>query len=121
MSNVSNIELADPQDFPAAEKPRLKVLGHNSCAESRDLPREVAHDGGCIAGAFSNSLFVDICWSFPARAPRAPRSHRLGGLPAWRDQGIGAELKQFHFDWRLKRGIRRTKRTFDLSRPLMQK
>lgn len=69
MSNVSNIELADPQDFLAAEKPQLEVWGQNTCPESHDLLREAAHDGGCVAGAFSNSLYVDICWGFPARDP----------------------------------------------------
>lgn len=83
----------------------------------------VAHNGGVLLGAFEGEALVGFVFGFlgtdesspnrPAMARLKHCSHMLGVLPAYRDQGLGYQLKLAQREVVIKQGIRLITWTYD--------
>jgi predicted GNAT superfamily acetyltransferase len=72
--------------------------------------------GGQLLGAFDDSLMIAFCLSIPGLKPDGKvylHSHMLGVLPAYRNAGVGRQLKMRQRDDALARGIDLIEWTFD--------
>lgn len=83
----------------------------------------VVHNGGLLLGAFDEDVLVGFVFGFlgtdetnpnrPALTRLKHCSHMLGVLPAYRDQGLGYQLKLAQREFVLKQGIRLVTWTYD--------
>jgi len=83
----------------------------------------VAHNGGCVLGAFEGDRLVGFVFGFigadesapdrPALARLKHCSHILGVLPEYQGAGLGYQLKLAQRDFVLKQGIRLVTWTYD--------
>lgn len=78
-----------------------------------------AHNGGLVLGAFAGDEIVGFVFGFPGldMLPDGPHpkhcSHMLGVHPAWRDSGIGFDLKRAQWQMVRHMGIGHSTWTYD--------
>lgn len=78
-----------------------------------------AHNGGLCAGAFVDGVLAGFVWGFLGLDHRAdpPRlkhcSHQLGVHPAYRNLGLGFQLKRFQWEFVRNQGIDLITWTYD--------
>ncbi|MBI3097566.1 MAG: GNAT family N-acetyltransferase [Planctomycetes bacterium] len=75
----------------------------------------IAHNGGCVIGAFSGRRMVGFCFGFPAwrNGETYHCSRMLAILPGLRDRGLGFRLKCAQRAFVLRQGLKRIRWTFD--------
>ncbi len=74
-----------------------------------------AHVGGQVLGAFDGPRMIGFTLALPGVREGHPflHSHMTGVLDAYRDRGVGRQLKLFQRDEALARGVRLIEWTFD--------
>jgi len=117
MTDVSFRELADMNEFRAAEALQGAVWGDGDTPDPADLMKAIQAEGGLVGGAFQGDLLVGYVFGFPTRNSNIQHSHRLAVLPEARGRGLGLQLKLFQRRWCLARGINHVRWTFDPMRP----
>ncbi len=73
-------------------------------------------EGGVAIGAFDTAHsgeLVGVVYGFPTREPDVLHSHYMAVDKAWRQRGLGVELKQRQRLWCLERGITAMRWTYD--------
>lgn len=121
-----------PKDLKAVEQLQRRIWpGSETDIVPLHLLTTVAHNGGLLLGAFDPSVRADdgddamigFVFGFlgtdegepgrPAMARLKHCSHQLGVLPAYRDAGVGYELKVAQRQFVQKQGVRLITWTYD--------
>jgi predicted GNAT superfamily acetyltransferase len=127
MSKSSDITirlLETMAEFHAAEELQRAVWpGADIEVTPAHVLTTAAHNGGLVLGAFEGEKMVGFVFGFlgtdeanpnrPALARLKHCSHQLGVLPAYRDRGVGYQLKIAQRDFVMKQGIRLVTWTYD--------
>lgn len=116
--------LNDIDEFRAVERLQHQVWNSGDLdVVPLHMLTTVAHSGGVLLGAFAGEALVGFIFGFlgtdesspdrPALARLKHCSHMLGILPAYRDQGLGYQLKLAQRECVIKQGIRLITWTYD--------
>ncbi len=107
-------ELHTMAEMESAEQIQLVVWGAEIHPHPKEMLIPIQHEGGLLAGAFTaQGELVSMVFGFPTRDPAVQHSQMLATVPAWRGNGIAAQLKWFQRDWCLARGIQTVRWTVD--------
>lgn len=100
-------ELKHSEDF------QREVWGEDDPADNSDIMLALQHEGGLVAGAFSDGRMLGFLFGFPTSQPDIQHSHRLAVHPGSRGMGLGRKLKWYQRDWCMDRGIKMVRWTYD--------
>lgn len=107
-------ELHSVDDMVAAEKIQLIVWGKDTIPHCKEMLIPVQHEGGLVAGAFSEEgEMIGVVFGFPCAEQGAMHSQLVATLKEWRSQGIGAQLKWYQRSWCLEHGYSKMRWTVD--------
>ncbi len=113
MSGFTFRDLSGISEMNAAEELQWIVWGRDDTPDPADLMMVIQHEGGLVAGAFSEDRLMGYVFGFPTREPSVQHSHRLAVHPDARGSGLGLKLKWHQRDWCLARGITHVRWTYD--------
>ncbi len=116
--------LESTADFHAAEEiERVVWPGSETDVTPLHVLTTVAHNGGCVLGAFDADRLVGFVFGFlgtdsasserPAMARLKHCSHQMGVLPDYQSQNVGYRLKLAQRDFVVNQGIRLITWTYD--------
>lgn len=107
-------ELRTIEEMVAAERIQVAVWGAEAIVHPKEILLPVQHEGGLVAGAFTESgQMIGLVFQFPTRDPAAGHSQMLAVTEEWRGMGIGRLMKWFQRSWCLERSITRLRWTVD--------
>ncbi len=110
-------DLRDLADLRAVIEIERRVWGYADAEEAVPLPILAAavRRGAIVLGAFDQGRMVGAAYSFPAvkQGRLTQWSHMLGVLDAWRDRGVGRDLKLRQRERALDAGVDLIEWTFD--------
>ena len=106
-------ELNSVEELKRSEAFQREVWGQDDPADNSDIMLAIQHEGGLVAGAFSEGRMLGFLFGFPTSQPDVQHSHRLAVHPDSRGMGLGVKLKWYQRDWCLERGITTVRWTYD--------
>jgi predicted GNAT superfamily acetyltransferase len=111
------------EDFTSVEEIQNQVWAGADDPVPAALLSVIAHNGGCLIGAFDGEQMIGFVFSFlgtdetnsdrPAMTNLKHCSHMLAVLPEYRDQHIGYQLKLQQREFVVRQGVRLMTWTFD--------
>jgi chorismate synthase len=113
VSDILIRELESVAELKHSEHLQRLIWGEDDPPDNSDLLLAIQHEGGLVAGAFSDGKMLGFIFGFPSSTQGVQHSHRLGVLSEARGLKLGARLKWFQRDWCLARAITLVRWTYD--------
>lgn len=107
-------EMTTAKELSEIEELQRVIWGESNTVPAAQLIASI-HNGGVVIAAFHEEKPIGFCYGFAGFKQGKPHlcSHMLGILPAYRDWGIGRQLKLYQREWALANGYDKMTWTYD--------